>query len=71
MRSSIIGGVVLICIAAFVLIRGASFTSQHDVVKVGDVKITASERQSIPPWAGVLGLVVGGAMVFAGTRRRV
>ena len=70
MRPMIIGGIVLICLGVFVLIRGASFSSQRDVVKIGDVKITADERKAVPPWAGGLAIVVGAAMVLAGTRQR-
>jgi hypothetical protein len=70
MRWSILGGIALICAGAFVLLRGASFTRQHDVVKVGDVKITANEREAVPTWAGVLGIVVGGGLVLTGVRKR-
>ena len=47
MRQSIIAGIVILGLGAFVLLRGASFTSKRDVLKVGDVKITADETQSI------------------------
>ena len=70
MRGLIIGGVAIACLGAFVFIRGASFTSRRNVLQVGDVKVTATEKRSIPPWAGVLGFVVGAGMVVAGIRRR-
>jgi len=71
MRPMIIVGIVIAGLAAFVLIRGGSFTSQRDVLKVGDVKITADERQSIPPWVAGAGLLVGFGLIAAGVRQRV
>jgi hypothetical protein len=47
-----IAGIALLLLGVFLLIRGGSFTTQRDVVKVGDVKLTANERQSIPPVGG-------------------
>jgi len=70
MRPLTIAGVILIAFGAFVLLRGASFTSRHDVLKVGDVKVTADQQQTIPPWAGWLAIVGGSALAVAGTRRR-
>ena len=70
MRPLTIAGIILIAFGAFVLVRGASFTSRRDVLKVGDVKVTADEQRSIPPWAGWLAVVAGGALAVAGLRRR-
>ena len=44
--------------------------TRRDVIKVGDFKVTADERQSIPPWAGGVAVAVGIALVAAGARRR-
>ena len=70
MRQFLIAGIILFGLGAFVLLRGASFTSRREVVKVGDVQISADQRQSIPPWVGGMAMVAGVALVFAGTRRR-
>lgn len=70
MRPLTIAGIILIAFGAFVLVRGASFTSRRDVLKVGDVKVTADEQRSIPPWAGWVAVVAGGALAVAGVRRR-
>jgi hypothetical protein len=70
MRQFIIAGIVILGLGAFVLLRGASFTSRRDVLKVGDVKITADEQQSIPPWVGGAAMLVGVALIVAGTRKR-
>jgi len=70
MRQLIIAGIVILGLGAFVLLRGASFTSRHDVLKVGDVKITADEQQSVPPWVGGAAMLVGVALIVAGARKR-
>ena len=71
MRQFLIAGLVIFGLGAFVLLRGASFTSRRDVLKVGDLQISADQRQSVPPWLGGAAMVVGVALVVAGTRRRV
>jgi hypothetical protein len=70
MRPLIIAGIVLVGLGAFLLIRGGSFTSRKDVLEVGDVKITANERQSVPPWVGGVALLVGAGLLVAGVRQR-
>jgi hypothetical protein len=70
MRQLIIAGIVVLGLGAFVLLQGASFTRRHDVLKVGDVKVTADEKQSIPPWVGWVTVVAGGAMLVAGMQKK-
>ena len=70
MRPPMIAGIVILILGAFVLLRGASFTSRHDVLKVGDLKITATEKEWVPPWVGGMALVVGLGLIVAGTRKR-
>ena len=70
MRQFILAGIVMLGLGAFVLLRGASFTSHRDVLKVGDVKVTADEQRSIPPWVGGAAMLVGVALIVAGTRKR-
>jgi len=70
MRTRLIAGIVMVALGAFVLLRGASFISQRDVLRVGDVKVTADERQSIPPWMGGAVMVMGVALLVTGVRRR-
>jgi drug/metabolite transporter (DMT)-like permease len=70
MRPLTIAGIIVIVFGVFVLVRGASFTSRRDVLKVGDVKVTADQQQSVPPWTGWLAILAGSAMAVAGARRR-
>jgi hypothetical protein len=70
MRVPIIIGGLIIGLGAVVLLRGVNFTSRRDVLKVGDVKVTADEQQSIPPWAGAAAIVAGVAIIVSGKARR-
>lgn len=67
---SLVAGAVLIGLGAFVLLRGADFTTRRDVLNVGDVKISADEKQSIPPWAAGVAVVGGVVLLAAGARKR-
>jgi hypothetical protein len=70
MRPPVLIGAALIVLGAVILIRGGTFTSRRDVVSVGDLKITADQQQTIPPWAGGLSVAAGIALIVAGSRRR-
>jgi len=70
MRQYFIAGIVVFVLGAFVLLRGASFMTKRNVLEVGDVKITADEKQTIPPWTGGLAMVVGAALMAAGARKQ-
>ena len=70
MRNYLIAGILILALGAFVLLRGASFTTRHDVVSVGDLKITADEQQAIPPWVGGAAVAVGAVLIVAGMRKR-
>lgn len=69
MRPLVIVGILLIALGAFVLVRGGSYTSKKDVLKVGDLKVTADEKESIPPWAGGIAIIGGVVLIAAGARR--
>ncbi len=71
MRGLMIIGVLLLLAGGYILMRGGSFTTQKDVLKVGDaVKITADEKQAIPSWAGWVGVVAGIGLIAAGAQKK-
>ncbi len=70
MRQLVIAGIVVLVLGAFVFFRGLSFSSRHDVLKVGDLKVTATEQQFIPPWVGGAAMVLGVGLIVAGARKR-
>jgi hypothetical protein len=59
-----IAGLVIAGIGALLLFVGGSVPSRHNVMEIGDMKITATEQRSIPPWVGG-GILVAGLALFA------
>jgi drug/metabolite transporter (DMT)-like permease len=69
MRPSVILGIALIVVGAAVYFRGG-FTTKREVLKVGDLSVSAEERNPIAPWAAGLAVVAGIALVATGARRK-
>jgi hypothetical protein len=67
---SLVAGLVLLGLGGFVLLRGANFTTRENVVKLGDVQITAKEKQTVPPWAGGIAVAAGVLLLAAGAKKR-
>ena len=61
---------VLLIIAGVVVVamRGIPYTKSHNEVEVGPLKVTSQERGMVPPVAGVVAIVAGAVLVFAGRK---
>jgi uncharacterized membrane protein len=61
---------VLLIIAGVVVVamRGIPYTKSHNEVEVGPLKVTSQERGMVPPIAGVIAIVAGAVLVFAGRK---
>ncbi len=70
MRGSAMVGLALIVFGAVVYLRGGSFMTRHEVMKVGDVSVSAEERRPIAPWVAGLAVLAGIALVTTGARRK-
>lgn len=70
MRTPTIIGTVLIAVGAYLYFVGGSFTTHEDVLKVGDLKVTAKESHRIQPWLAGAAILGGVVLVAAGARRR-
>ena len=70
MRPLSLIGIVLLVFGAFVLFGGMKFTSEREVVKVGDLKATVDERRAVPTWVGGVAVVAGLALLVAGMSKR-
>lgn len=65
----LIVGIVLIIAGAVVLVRGGTFSQRREVLQVGDLKISATEKTPIEPWVAGIAIVAGIALVVTGARR--
>jgi drug/metabolite transporter (DMT)-like permease len=70
MRLTMIAGVALVVVGAFLLVRGGSFTTHREMMRVGDMSVSAEERRPIEPWLAGVAVVAGIALLATGTRRK-
>jgi len=63
-------GVILIAGGLYVLIQGASYSSDKSLFKIGGVEAKVSQDHAIPPWAGGAALVAGVVLIVAGARMK-
>ena len=62
-------GAVLIAAGLYVAAGQGSYTSKKDVLKIGGLEASVHESHAVPPWAGVIGIIAGAGLVFAGVKR--
>jgi len=68
-RSAMVG-MALIVIGAAIYLRGLGFTSKREVLKIGDVSVSAEEQSPIAPWVAGLAVLAGIALMTTGARRK-
>ena len=64
--------ILLIALGALALIYGGfSYTQDRTAAKIGPIELNVKETRTvpIPMWAGIVGIVVGGALLATGNRR--
>ncbi len=64
--------IVLIALGALALIYGGfSYTQDKTAAKIGPFELNVKETKTvpIPLWAGIAGIVAGGVLLVAGTKR--
>ena len=68
-----LAGIVLIVLGALALAyQGIRYTTREKLIDIGPLKVTASERKTIPlpPIVGGLALAAGIALVLADRRKK-
>lgn len=70
MRIPTIIGVVLVGVGAYLFFQGGVFTTTEDVLKVGDLKVTAQESHPIARWIAGAAVIGGLSLVASGMRRK-
>ena len=69
MRASVWVGIALIVAGAALFLSGG-FTKKEEVLDVGPLEVTHTERQPIPPWLAGIAVVAGVVLVAGGMRQR-
>jgi hypothetical protein len=70
MRGTLIAGVVLAALGAFVVIKGLSYTTDESVFKFGGLEAKMQQKQRVPEWIGGVALGAGLILVFVGLKKR-
>jgi drug/metabolite transporter (DMT)-like permease len=69
MRASVWAGIALIVAGVAVYLRGG-ITRKEEVLEVGPLTVSKSERQPIPPLIAGLAVAAGVLLVASGMRRK-
>jgi uncharacterized membrane protein len=67
--TSTLVGILLIIVGVVTLAyQGFTYTQREQIVKIGDIQLTADTQKTIyfPPWLGGLSLVAGVVLVVSG-----
>lgn len=70
MRGTLIAGVLLAALGAFVVVKGLSYTKEESVFKFGGLEAKMQQKQRVPEWIGGLALGAGVVLVFMGLKKR-
>lgn len=68
-----IAAIVLIVLGVLGLVYGSfSYTKETHEAKLGSIELTVKDKQTvnIPVWAGVGAIVIGGVLLFFGSKKR-
>jgi len=68
----IIGILLIIAGALGLVFTSFSYTKDEHQAKLGPIELSVKEKQTVnvPTWASVVAIVVGGALLFVGGRKR-
>ncbi len=69
MRLLRIVGLVLVVLGVLGVMGKLDFSRERGQVEIGEFRASFKEKQPIPPWAGVIAIVVGVGLVAAGGKR--
>lgn len=69
MRAATLVGIALIIAGVAVYFRGG-ITRKEEVLDVGPLTVSKSEKQSIPPWIAGVAVAAGVLLVVAGSRQK-
>lgn len=66
----IIAGIIIIALGIGSMLGKFNYEQKDAIVKVGGVSLSTTHDKTVPQWAGILGIVVGGALVLGGALKK-
>lgn len=70
MRVSLIAGLVLAALGAFVVFQGVSYTKEESVFKFGGLEAKMQQKNRVPEWIGGVALGAGLVLMLTGLKKR-
>jgi hypothetical protein len=70
MRGTLIAGLLLAALGAFVVFEGVSYTKDESVFKFGGLEAKVQQKHRLPEWIGGVALGAGLVLVVVGLKKR-
>lgn len=66
----IIAGLVVAAIGVAALLGKFEYEKTSTLAQIGDLKAEVKHDKTVPQWAGIVALVIGGGLVLVGVARK-
>ena len=66
----IVAGVIVAGLGIAAIMGKFQYSQNKEVVQLGGLSVKAQEQETVPQWAGIIAIVVGGALVVGGLARK-
>ena len=66
----IVVGIIVIALGIGATMGKFNYQHKSEVARVGGVSLSATQDKTVPEWAGIIGIVVGGALVLGGALKK-
>lgn len=63
MRTVLISGIALAAIGLYLLLKGASYSREESVFKIGGLEAKVQQQHRVPEWVGGVALGAGGVLI--------
>jgi outer membrane murein-binding lipoprotein Lpp len=66
----IIAGVIVAALGVVTLMGKFNYQKTDEIARVGDLKADVKRDKTVPQWAGIVAIVVGGVLLIGGASRK-
>lgn len=66
MRATLVLGILLLLAGGYILVQRFSVTTNREVLNVGPLQASVSEKKNVPTWVGGVGVAAGLVLIIAG-----
>ena len=66
----VVAGVLLLAFGLASTLGLLELTERREVLKIGEFEASVERERTLPPWAGIVAIVAGTALVVAGAMKK-